>query len=324
MLLLRDLHKWYGDFHALRGVSFSASRGQVVGLLGPNGAGKTTSIRIITGVFPPTSGTVEVANTPVLTRPEEARRHIGYLPESAPLYPEMSVEGYLHYRARLFGFARGEARALIGRALEIGSLDAVRRKRISTLSKGFRQRVGLAAAALHRPGLLVLDEPANGLDPTQIKQMRETIRALASESCVLLSSHILGEVELTCDRVVIIASGTLLADGTPAELRARHAPESAVWVEVAEHEATAALIAIRSASGILGAESVKAENGFRLLRARTRPPAATGEDPLTAAARSLHDVGIVPRTFAPDAPSLERVFHSLLEASAVRTKDAAA
>lgn len=325
MLDVRDIHKWYGPFHAVRGISFTAARGEVVGLLGPNGAGKTTTIRMITGVFPPTRGTISIDGLSIRTDPEATRRQIGYLPESAPLYPEMSVTGYLTYRARLFGLSSAERAEGVARALALTSLEAVQRKRIGALSKGFRQRVGLAAAALHRPGLLVLDEPANGLDPTQIRQMRETIRSLAKDSCVLLSSHILSEVELTCDRVVVIAAGRVLADGAPAELRAQHAPESAILVEVNDSEATAATIAIRSTPGVAEVESGKLENGWRSLRARLRPRQdASDPDQLALVARSLHDVGVVPRMLTPDAPGLERVFHSLLEASASAEPERAA
>jgi len=325
MLDVREIHKWYGPFHAVRGVSFTAKRGEVVGLLGPNGAGKTTSIRMITGVFPPSRGTISIDGLSIRTDPEASRRHIGYLPESAPLYPEMSVTGYLSYRAKLFGVPASDRSAAIERALSLTSLEEVRRKRISALSKGFRQRVGLAAAALHRPGLLVLDEPANGLDPTQIRQMRETIRALAKDSCVLLSSHILSEVELTCDRVIVIASGRVLADGTPAELRERHAPDSAILIEVSESEATAATIAVRSTPGVAEVESGKIENGWRSLRARLRTTKESSiPEHLAAVSRSLHDIGVVPRVIAPDAPGLERVFHSLLESPAPINSERAA
>lgn len=317
MLEVRDIHKWYGPFHAVRGVSFGAKRGEVVGLLGPNGAGKTTTIRMITGVFPPSKGTIKVDGLSISTSPEQTRALIGYLPESAPLYPEMSVTGYLNYRAKLFSVPASNRSDVVRRALSLTSLGEVRHKRIGALSKGFRQRVGLAAAALHRPGLLVLDEPANGLDPTQIRQMRETIRSLARESCVLLSSHILSEVELTCDRVIVIASGRVLADGTPAELRQRHAPESAVLIEIAEAEVTAATIEARSTPGVLDVESCKAEDGWRTLRVRMRPSKDLCiADQLAAIARALHKVGVVPRVIAPDAPGLERVFHSLLESAA--------
>lgn len=317
MLEVREIHKWYGPFHAVRGVTFTASRGQVVGLLGPNGAGKTTTIRMITGVFPPSRGTISIDGLSIRADPEASRRLIGYLPESAPLYPEMSVTGYLQYRARLFAVPSADRTGAIERALSLTSLEEVRHKRISALSKGFRQRVGLAAAALHRPGLLVLDEPANGLDPTQIRQMRETIRSLAQDSCVLLSSHILSEVELTCDRVIVIASGRVLADGTPAELRQRHAPESAILIEIADAETTAATIAVRSTPGVAEIDPGPSENGWRTLRVRLRQTKdASPSDQLAAVARSLHNVGVVPRVLTPDAPGLERVFHSLLESSA--------
>ncbi|MFO0860463.1 MAG: ABC transporter ATP-binding protein [Phycisphaerales bacterium] len=316
MLEVRDIHKWYGAFHAVRGVGFRASRGEVVGLLGPNGAGKTTTIRMITGVFPPSQGTILIDGVSVLDQPEESRRRIGYLPESAPLYPEMSVLGYLNYRARLFDIPGRDRADALERALTIGSLQDVRRKRIGTLSKGFRQRVGLAAAALHRPGLLVLDEPANGLDPTQIKHMRETVRELARDSCVLLSSHILSEVELTCDRVVIIASGRVLADGTPAELRRAHASDASMLIEITESEATAAIISIRSTPGVSEVDSLKTDNGCRTLRVRLRPEHAAPRDTALAVARSLHGVGVVPRSLTSEDPSLERVFHALLETQA--------
>ncbi|MBX3388959.1 MAG: ABC transporter ATP-binding protein [Phycisphaeraceae bacterium] len=317
MLEVRDIHKWYGPFHAVRGVSFSARRGEVVGLLGPNGAGKTTTIRMITGVFPPSKGAIEIDGLSIIAQPEQSRSLIGYLPESAPLYPEMSVTGYLHYRANLFSISGSKQPEAIERALSLTSLGEVRRKRIGALSKGFRQRVGLAAAALHQPSLLVLDEPANGLDPTQIRQMRETVRSLAKDSCVLLSSHILSEVELTCDRVVVIASGRVLADGTPAELRQRHAPEGAILIEVTEAEATAATIEARSTPGVLEVESGTVEDGWRTLRVRMRPSKdLCMKDQLAAIARSLHRVGVVPRVITPDAPGLERVFHSLLESAA--------
>lgn len=220
MIEARDVSKWFGRVGAVRGVSFLARQGLVTGLLGPNGAGKTTLIRIITGYLSPSAGTVLVGGRDTLEHADAARRAIGYLPEAAPLYPEMSVEGYLRYRAGLYGL-RGRARLdAINHAIDRCWLPAMRSRRIAALSKGYRQRVGLAAALLHQPTILVLDEPTSGLDPTQIREMRALVRELAHDRTVLLSSHILPEVEQTCDSVLIVARGRKLADGTPADLLA--------------------------------------------------------------------------------------------------------
>lgn len=317
MLDVRDVHKWYGSVHAVRGVSFAARRGEVVGLLGPNGAGKSTTIRMITGVFPPTRGAIAVDGYSTVDAPEAARRAIGYLPESAPLYPEMSVDGYLAFRAALFEIPSGDRQRLIERAIDRVAIGPMRTRRIATLSKGYRQRVGLAAAMLHEPGLLILDEPANGLDPAQIRQMRETIRSLAQNACVLLSSHILAEVELTCDRVVIIANGVILADGTPAALREQHASGRArIVVEVAKADASQAEAALRSLHETTVQVAAGDAEWVTLLVEGTDAVATR-----TAIGQTLVRVGIPCRTLHAEAPSLEQVFTKLLEQS--RTEAAA-
>lgn len=318
MLDVRDVHKWYGSVHAVRGVSFAARRGEVVGLLGPNGAGKSTTIRMITGVFPPTKGTIAVEGHSTVHEPEAARRAIGYLPESAPLYPEMSVEGYLSFRASLFELPSGERRRLIDQAIERVAIGPMRRRRIGTLSKGYRQRVGLAAAMLHGPGLLILDEPANGLDPAQIRQMRETIRSLAQNACVLLSSHILGEVELTCDRVVIIADGVILADGTPAELRAKHAGGlGRVVVEVGRGDATKAEGELRTIPGVSMVSSSGGDADWATLHVESADP--TGIQ--ASIGQALVRAGVPCRSLYAETATLEQVFTKLLERS--RTEAAA-
>jgi ABC-2 type transport system ATP-binding protein len=214
-----DLCRRYGDFTAVDGISFRAAEREILGMLGPNGAGKTTTLRMITGFLPPTSGRVTVGGKDLFEAPREARREVGYLPENVALYPEMRVEEYLAYRARLEGLAGAEARERIGEALSRCLLEDVRGQIIGTLSKGYRQRVGLATAILHRPGVLVLDEPTVGLDPKQIIAIRELIRELGRERTLLLSTHILPEVELLCDRVLIIDRGRIVAQGTPETLR---------------------------------------------------------------------------------------------------------
>ena len=232
MIEVQELSRRYGDFTAVDRVSFAVDEGEIVGILGPNGAGKTTTIRMITGFLPPTGGRVTVNGKDLFHEPRRARRDIGYLPENVALYPEMRVEEYLAYRARLEGLGRGDARQAIGDAIERSLLDDVREQIIGTLSKGYRQRVALAAAILHRPRVLVLDEPTVGLDPRQIIAIRELIRDLGTRRTLLLSTHILPEVELLCDRVLIIDRGRIVAHGTPAELAERARGRRSLRVEL--------------------------------------------------------------------------------------------
>jgi ABC-2 type transport system ATP-binding protein len=230
MIEAQNLTRRYGDFTAVHDISFSLAEGEIVGMLGPNGAGKTTTIRMITGFLPPTSGRVTVAGKDLVDAPHAARRQLGYLPENVALYNEMRVEEYLSYRARLEGLGRTEARDGIGEALERCLLSDVSRQIIGTLSKGYRQRVGLATAILHRPSVLVLDEPTVGLDPKQIIAIRELIRELGRERTLLLSTHILPEVELLCNRVMIIDRGRIVAEGTPESLRETQVGNPAVRI----------------------------------------------------------------------------------------------
>jgi ABC-2 type transport system ATP-binding protein len=221
MLEARNLTRSYGDFTAVRDVSFTVEDGEILGMLGPNGAGKTTTLRMLTGYLRPTEGSVRVAGHDLTTDTVRARREIGYLPENVALYSEMRVEEYLAYRGRLERLSRAEARKAMGEALERCLIADVRRQIIGTLSKGYRQRVGLAAAILHRPRVLILDEPTVGLDPKQIIAIRELIRELGREHTLLLSTHILPEVELLCQRVLILDRGRLVDQGSPDTLRER-------------------------------------------------------------------------------------------------------
>jgi ABC-2 type transport system ATP-binding protein len=221
MIEAQNLSRRYGDFTAVDGISFAVDDGEILGILGPNGAGKTTTIRMITGFLPPTRGRVTVFGKDLFEAPRAARREIGYLPENVALYPEMRVFEYLAYRARLEGLAGGAVRQAIGDAIERCLLADVRGQIIGTLSKGYRQRVGLATAILHGPRVLVLDEPTVGLDPKQIIAIRELIRELGQKRTLLLSTHILPEVELLCNRVLIIDRGRIVAQGTPQDLRER-------------------------------------------------------------------------------------------------------
>jgi ABC-2 type transport system ATP-binding protein len=232
MIVVKQLTKRYARHEAVREISFSVNRGEIVGFLGPNGAGKTTTLRMLTGFLPPTSGTARVAGFDIFRQSLEARRKIGYMPENVPLYDEMRVREYLKFRAQLKGLCRSDTRRRVGEVLETCGLQSVRRKMIKTLSKGFRQRVGLADALVHDPELLILDEPTNGLDPNQIRQIRELIRQLGQAHTVLISTHILHEVEMTCNRVIIIDNGRIKAADTPANLTRRMRAAGRVQVEL--------------------------------------------------------------------------------------------
>lgn len=219
MIKVENLTKRYAGVTALNGVSFEVNRGEIVGFLGPNGAGKSTTMRILTGFIPATSGSVSVAGYDVFQDSLNVRRHVGYMPENNPLYLEMRVSEYLKFRARIKGVPRGERRERLDEVLKLCGLVDVRTRIIGQLSKGFRQRVGLADALLAEPDLLILDEPTIGLDPVQIRQVRELIKDLGKRHTILLSSHILSEIEMTCNRVIIIQRGRVLASDTPENLR---------------------------------------------------------------------------------------------------------
>ena len=270
MIEAQNLSRRYGDFTAVDGISFSVREGEILGMLGPNGAGKTTTIRMITGFLPPTSGRVTVDGKDLFESPREARRQVGYLPENVSLYGEMRVSEYLAYRARLEGLSRAEARQAIPVALERCLLTDVRDQIIGTLSKGYRQRVGLATAILHNPRVLVLDEPTVGLDPRQIISIRELIRELGRQHTLLLSTHILPEVELLCDRVVIIDRGHIIAEGTPESLRESWTGNPSIRVALKEPPADAAE-ALAHIPGIVGVAPLDGPGAWRLECERGNP-----------------------------------------------------
>ena len=218
MISVEQLTKSYEKVQALRGVSFQVSRGEIIGLLGPNGAGKTTTMKILTGYLQPNEGTAKVGGFDVVEDPIAVQRLIGYLPENAPLYHDMTVQDYLQMAAELREIPENQRRSLISEALHNTGIGAYLPRPIEELSKGYRQRVGLAQAIMHRPKVLILDEPTNGLDPTQIVEIRSLIRRLAENSTVILSTHNLPEVEATCERAIIIMNGEVKADATLAEL----------------------------------------------------------------------------------------------------------
>jgi ABC-2 type transport system ATP-binding protein len=219
MIDVCNLTKNYAGTTAVADVSFHVERGEIVGLLGPNGAGKSTTMRILSCFIPASSGTVKVAGLDVFTQSEEVRRRIGYMPENNPLHQEMRVREYLKFRARLKGLGRARSRERVDAVLAQCGLESVNKRIIGHLSKGYRQRVGLADALVHEPELIILDEPTLGLDPSQIRSVRQLVKDLGRRHTVLLSSHILPEVEMTCNRVLIMREGRILADDTPENLQ---------------------------------------------------------------------------------------------------------
>ncbi|MBK1790490.1 ABC transporter ATP-binding protein [Persicirhabdus sediminis] len=232
MIEVRNAQKRYGRHTAVKDISFSVGKGEVVGFLGPNGAGKTTTLRMLTGYLPPSSGTISIAGYDIFSQSVDARKHIGYMPENVPLYDDMRVREYLRYRAALKGLKGSMLRTYVNEAMDLCALQHVRRKMIKTLSKGYRQRVGLADALVAKPDLLILDEPTNGLDPNQIRQIRSLIKRLGEKHTILISTHILSEVEMICDHVIIVDEGIVKASGKPDELVATMRAAGKVTVEL--------------------------------------------------------------------------------------------
>src|SRR5471032_1121479 len=218
MIEVENLSKTYSGFRAVQGISFHVKKGEIVGFLGPNGAGKSTTMKVLAGYLPPTDGKIRIAVFDVVTDSIEVRKRIGYMPENVPLYSDMRVNEFLRFRAELKKVARRKIKGRMEIVKDLCSLKDVENKIIGTLSKGYRQRVGLADALVHDPDLLILDEPTIGLDPNQIRQVRELIKNLGRKHTILLSTHILSEVELTCARVLVINRGRIEASDTPANL----------------------------------------------------------------------------------------------------------
>lgn len=307
MIEVRNLSKYYGDRCAVDSISFSIHEGEIVGFLGPNGAGKTTTLRVLTCYHPATSGTATVAGHDVFRESIAVRRMVGYLPESVPLYPEMRVREYLNFRGKLRGLEREPRAAAIARVTERCWLGDVINRPIGQLSKGFRQRVGLADALLHNPKVLILDEPTVGLDPNQIRETRSLIRELAKEHTVMLSSHILHEVEATCQRLIIIVNGRIAASGTLAELRDRIHVEARLITEIkGPHEDI-----VQAVRGLDGIREVRGEthNGWTQLTVSAK------EDLRERVFRLSTDRGWAVRELRRDIASLEDMYVKIVQRS---------
>lgn len=302
MIEAKRLVKWYGPTRAVDDLTFSIEPGQIVGFLGRNGAGKSTTLRILTGYLPPTSGSAQIAGHDVFRDADAARAKIGYLPESTPLYTEMRVEEYLHYRGQLMQMPRAVRKQRIDIVCDRCGLSAVRRRVIGRLSKGNRQRVGLAQALIHEPPVLILDEPTAGLDPNQIGEIRKLLDDLRGKHTIILSSHILEEIQRTADRVIIIAGGRIVADGKPDELRRSAAAGGRLIVEAkADPAALAELV-----RGLTGVREVEVEPRDGWCRTAILPQ--TDVDVREAVGRALLDRGFTIREMRHEAPSLEEFF----------------
>lgn len=264
LLEARSLSKHFGDLKAVDGISLTVKKGEVLGFLGPNGAGKTTTMKMLTGFLAPTDGSAYVCGELVTSDNERARARVGYLPEGAPLYGEMSPRGFLQFIARTHGIVGKEADDVVESAASAVNLDSVMTQRIETLSKGFKRRVGLAAAILHAPDVLILDEPTDGLDPNQKHEVRRLIEAMSIDRAIIISTHILEEVDALCHRAVIINKGTVVADGTPSELRARSKYKNAVTMLVPDEYAEKAASALKGIKLVAGVEAAREGNLMRL------------------------------------------------------------
>ncbi|PTX90660.1 ABC transporter ATP-binding protein [Opitutus sp. ER46] len=299
------LVKTYAGVSAVSDISFTVAQGEIIGFLGPNGAGKSTTMRILTGYLPATSGSVRICGVPVATHPDEIKRRIGYMPENNPLPEDMRVSEYLYFRGRLKEVPRRKLGPRIDEVLEICDLKRVRHKIIGQLSKGYRQRVGIAEAILAEPPVIIMDEPTIGLDPHQILIVRDLISSLRGRMTVIISSHILPEIEMTCDRVLIINQGRVVAQGTPAELRREILGRTAYELEVAgDLAALPQVVAAADASLRIESDEEAGTPGFRRVRVTTDRDEDIGEPILQALLARQFRVRALSRAH----PTLEDVF----------------
>ena len=302
MIEVRDLTKTFGAVEAVRDISFRVEAGEIVGFLGPNGAGKTTTMRILAGIFPPTSGEVRIAGRDPARDPLACRRAVGYFPEYAPFYPDLRVAGYLRFVARMKRLPRAERPRAVAQVLAWCGLEGVARRRVGTLSKGYRQRVGLAQALCGNPPILILDEPTIGLDPEQVVEIRDLVRALGGSRTIFFSSHILSEVEALCERVIVVARGRLVGEGTARELSERVGRRQRVVLRVdGPAEAVAAALA-----ALPGVERVAREAAAFVLET------AASADVARAAGEAMAARGWTIRELREEMPDLEQIFLRLV------------
>lgn len=304
---IHDLTKRFGPITAVDGIGLAVERGELLGFLGPNGAGKSTTMKIITGYLPPSAGRVKVCGFDVVERPIEVKRRVGYLPEGAPAYGDMTPLGLLAFVADIRGLGGAARRKRLDEVIARLALGTVLRQPIETLSKGFKRRVGLAQAILMDPDVLILDEPTEGLDPNQKHEVRSLLRDMAPGKAIVVSTHILEEVEAVCTRAVIIANGRIVADETPQALKARSALHNAVGLTLAAEAVARARTLIEALPGIAGVETLSRVDGVAELRVLS----AGGANILAPVREALADAGLAPGEIYVERGELDDVFRVL-------------
>jgi ABC-2 type transport system ATP-binding protein len=305
MIEARRLHKRFGQKTAVKDISFSVKRGEVLGFLGPNAAGKSTTMRLITGYLPPTSGTAVIGGYDITTHSLQARQKIGYLPENAPVYPDMDVYSFLDFIASIRGFSGALKSEVLEKTIEKCFLNDVRRQMTATLSKGFKQRVCFAQSILHNPDYLIMDEPTDGLDPNQKHEVRSMITRMSEDKAVLLSTHNLEEVDAVCTRAVIISQGMIVADDEPERLKALSPGHGAVRIVLPLETAYPLREGLEAIKGVAGTELIEDVDDSCTLRVL---PADKLKPPVDLVLEFLHSNGVRPESVTTEEGRLEEVF----------------
>jgi ABC-2 type transport system ATP-binding protein len=308
MIQADQVTKYYNEFCAVDGISLDIRKGEILGLLGPNGAGKTTTLRMLTGYFKPTRGSIKVKDFNSSEHPLKIKQLMGYLPESAPLYHNMLVYDYLEYVAEIRGIPRERRLARIRELCDLCGLDNIMHKSISELSKGLKQRVGLAHAMMGDPEILVLDEPTSGLDPNQIVEIRDIIKQIGREKTVILSTHILSEAEATCDRIVIINKGKIIANGSADELKQSADSGRTLHITLSNAEYLQVQATLETISGVMSVDRVTTENGGNLAVKLT---CASGSDLRETVYRLIKETDWLLMEFRQETRTLETIFREL-------------
>ena len=320
MIAVQSLSRHFGSIRAVDNISFNVDKGEILGFLGPNGAGKSTTMKMITTFLAPTSGTVSVGGFDVIEQPLEVRSRIGYLPESSPSYKDMNVFNFLMFAAEIRGYDGEERLSRVKSIMETCNLKEVAYQQIDTLSKGFRQRVGFAQAFLHDPDYLILDEPTDGLDPNQKQEVRNLIKKMGREKCIILSTHILEEVEAVCSRAIIIGEGKIVADGSPEELKSKSKLHGAITLELVDVDLKDALESLEKVQGVDQAAEIPQDDmenqGKKSVRVRLFP--MCGKSIAHEVASFIHQQKWQVDGFTVEKGDLNEVFYNLTKGEAAR------